>query len=339
MIPTIHDVARLSHVSIATVSRVIHNPLKVKTETRMRVEKVIEELGYEPNPFASGLRDKLTKTLVAIIPDIANPFYAQMFRGIEDTAQDEHNNVIICNIDYSEERFFKYLRFFKKKKVDGIIFASAPVSESYYLGFEDLGVPVVLVATKEDKDMFPYVKIDDWKASYDATTFLIAEGHQQIGLIGAPEYDPIAGQPRLDGFRAALRENNLEFSLNQVEFADFTFERGYEAMSQLYSRFPQLTAVFAVSDVMALGALSFLQRTGVKVPNEISVLGFDNLALSHMITPALSTIAQPVYDLGKESVLLLLEWINTGKKPSGKVLQHELILRDTVISRVLGTNE
>ncbi|WP_181833300.1 LacI family DNA-binding transcriptional regulator [Bacillus taeanensis] len=333
MNPTIHDIAKRANVSISTVSRVVNNPLAVREEKRQRVLEAIKELGYEPNPFASGLRDRLTKTIVAIIPDIANPFYASMFRGIEDTAREQRNNVMICNTDRNEERFFEYMRYFKKKKVDGIIFASDPLKEHYYKGFEELNIPVVLAATKSEDHLLPYVKIDDYQAGYDAGMFLIRNGHKRIGMISGPKSDPIAGQPRYEGFLASLKKYE-RLADDSVVFGDFQYDSGYSGMGKLYGKHPDLTAVFAASDEMALGAMAFLQRRNIDVPRQVSVIGFDNIRFSRMITPPLTTISQPIYEIGKEAAMLLYDWIeNRDTIPKGKQLQHELIVRDSVSNR------
>jgi LacI family transcriptional regulator len=335
MNPTIHDIAKKANVSISTVSRVVNNPHAVREEKRKRVLQAIEELGYEPNPFASGLRDRLTKTIVAIIPDIANPFYAAMFRGIEDTAREHRNNVIICNTDRDEKRFFEYMRYFKKKKVDGIIFASDPLNENYYKGFQELNIPVVLAATKSEDEFLPYVKINDYEAGYDAGTFLIRNGHKRIGMLSGPNDDPIAGKPRYEGFLASLGEHEL-LQKDSIVFGDFQYNSGYNGMAKLYGRHPDLTAVFAASDEMALGAMAFLQRRQIDVPRQVSIIGFDNIRFSRMVTPPLTTIAQPIYDIGKEAALLLYNWIeNRGVIPNSKQLQHELIVRDSVSNRNL----
>lgn len=334
MTPTIHDVADMAKVSISTVSRVVNNPLSVRKEKRERVLQAIQELSYEPNPFASGLRDKRSMTIVAMIPDITNPFYAELFRGIEDMARAKKNNVIICNTDENEIRFLEYMAYFKKKKIDGMIFASGPITKTYFESFDNLKIPVVLVATQSEEFNLPFVKVNDFQASYDAACFLIKNGHKSIGMISGDINDPIAGKPRWEGFRNAMLDHQLPYDKNQVVFGDLHFDSGYEAMRKLYGLMPEITAVFAASDTMALGAMAFLQRRGVDVPRQISVIGFDNLNLSRMVTPALTTVSQPIYQMGKESTDLLYQWIETGQKPDKNLLlEHQIIVRDTVWNR------
>jgi LacI family transcriptional regulator len=334
MNPTIHDVAKRANVSISTVSRVVNNPKAVRKEKRDRVLQAIEELGYVPNPFASGLREHRTMTIVAMIPDIAAPFYAEMFRGIEDIARDYRNNVIICNTDHSVERLQEYMRYFKKKKVDGVIFASEPVTGACRECFRELGVPVLLAATESSEDDLPSVKVDDYEAAYDAAVFVMKNGHERIAMISGPLEDPIAGRPRHDGFRQALRDHGVTFEDQQVEFGSFDFDSGYEAMAKLYGRMPDVTVVFAAADEMALGALAFLQRRGLEVPRQVSVIGFDNLAVSRMVTPPLTTVAQPIGEIGRTAARLLFQWIESGEPPASVRLPHEIVVRDTVWNRL-----
>lgn len=336
MNPTIYDVARLANVSISTVSRVVNNPESVRPEKRKRVLQVIEELGYEPNPFASGLRDKRTMTIVAAIPDISNPFFSQLFRGIEDAAKANRNSVIICNTDRKIESFIEYMRYFKKKKVDGLVFASDPVTPLHLETFRELNVPVVLAATRSQEQDIPFVKIDDYKASYDAAQFLLKNGHSQVGFISGPTTDPIAGTPRYEGFVDGMQATGLTLEAlhKRIVFGDFSFDSGYEMTAKLYGQFPELTAVFAASDLMALGAMSFLQRHGLAVPADVSVMGFDNLPLAPMLTPALTSVSQPIYSIGQKSAALLMQWIETTEPPTlENHLEHEIVVRDTVGKR------
>ncbi len=338
MNPTIYDVARRASVSISTVSRVVNWPESVRKDKRERVLQVIAELGYEPNPFASGLRDRKTMTLAAFIPDISNPFFSELLRGIEDVAHESHYNVMTCNTDRNPQRFVEYMRYFRKKKVDGMVFASDPVTAVHREQFEELGVPVVLVATMSQTYPFPYVKVDDFQASYDAATFLIRNGHRELGIISGPLSDPIAGLPRYEGFRRAIVDAGLVSNARNEVFAeDFRYESGQKQMMRLYARAPDVTAVFAASDMLALGAIAFLQQRGIRVPADLSVMGFDNLSISHLVFPALTTVCQPIYEIGQVATKLLMQSIDHAELSeqvapvcNGHILEHEIVVRDTV---------
>lgn len=331
MNPTIREVAKKANVSISTVSRVFNNPDSVGKEMRERVLQVIEELGYVPNPFASGLRDNRSKVIVAMIPDIRNSYYAGMLSGIEEVALSKRYNVIICNTIQQDERFLEYVKYFMKKKVDGLIFASMEITETYKKNFDALNIPIVLASTEGRAWNLPSVRVDDYQASYDATSFLINNGHQAIGFLSGPLDNPIAGRERYDGFRAAMQDHRYAVSEQNVVHAKYTFDHGYEAMSRLYAKMPHLTAVYAASDAMAIGAMKFLHQQGLEVPRHVSVMGFDNVELSRMVTPGLTTVAQHIDRIGRTAAELLFESIEDKSKNLQSVtVPHEIIVRETV---------
>jgi len=336
MNPTIRDVAKLANVSISTVSRVFNNPESVNREMRERVLQVIEELGYAPNPFASGLRDNRSMAIVAMIPDLRNPYYAEMLSGIEEVALAHRYNVIICNQIQDPDRYLEYVKYFVKKKVDGLIFASTEVTDFYHDSFQTLNMPVVLASTEGSSWNLPSVRVNDVQASYDATTFLIQNGHRHIGFISGPAHAMITGQQRYEGFRAAMSDHQVPLSDQNVVYGELSFDAGYEAMKRLYAKFPQLTAVYAASDAMAIGAMKFLDQQGLEVPRHVSVMGFDNLDLARMVTPGLTTVAQHITDIGKTAGDLLFHLIdNRDADVQSVTINHEIIVRGSVRNRRL----
>ncbi|MGI6149493.1 MAG: LacI family transcriptional regulator [Firmicutes bacterium] len=303
---TIREVARASGVSISTVSRVMNAPDRVSPEKRMRVERAIKELGYTPNALARGLISKQTDTVGVLMPDISNPYAAEVVKGIEDAGHALGIHVILCNTDSSAERTLRNLSVLRQKQVDGIIFMSKAITEEFYQAFQTMNVPIVLVATESLVYDIPSVKIDDEQASYDAVQYLARKGHVNIGMISGPIGDTIAGLPRYKGFRRACREIlGIEDTASRVEFATFHFHSGYEAMSRLYEKQPRLTAVFCASDEIALGAMSLLHDLGIAVPDDISIVGFDNTKIARMSIPKLTTVAQPMYEMGKAGMEVL----------------------------------
>ncbi|KEO81297.1 LacI family DNA-binding transcriptional regulator [Tumebacillus flagellatus] len=341
MNPSIRDVAKKANVSISTVSRVFNNPESVNQEMRERVLKVIEELGYAPNPFASGLRDNRSKVIVAMIPDIENPYFAEMLSGIEEVALSNRYTVMICNDIQNEERFLHYVKTFVKMKVDGVIFASTVITEFYRKNFEALRVPVVLASTEGREWNLPSVRVDDYQASFDATTFLIQNGHEAIGFLSGPEQAPIAGRERYEGFVAAMKAHDLPVSAQHVVFSEeMSFDAGFAAMAKLYAKMPHLTAVYAASDAMAIGAMQFLHQQGLEVPRHVSVMGFDNLELSRMVSPGLTTVAQQITKIGKTAAELLFQAIENREEERDEALEsvrmeHEIIVRGSVRNRRL----
>lgn len=331
---TIKDVAKLAQVSISTVSRVLNNPEQVVPEKRQRVLEAVEQLKYRPNALARGLIHKRTQTLGVLISDISKLFYPEVIRGMEDAAHESGNNLIICNTDNDKDRTYSYLRMLYEKQVDGIIFTSEPISQDYYQLFQELGIPVVLAATHSLEYEIPSVKIDEEQASYDATEYLIRQGHRNIGILSGPMENVISGLPRLQGYMRAMRNYSVDFDSNRsVEFCTYRFEDGYEAMSRLLAKFPEVTAVFASSDERAIGAISYLHQQGIKVPDQISIIGFDNIKVASMCIPKLTTVCHPLYLMGQQAVKKLEELITQGTvKELRTYLPHQIIERESVRS-------
>lgn len=332
MSPTIKDVARLSGVSMSTVSRVMNAPDSVRADKRKKVEKAIRELRYHPNALARGLIYKRTQTFGVLIPDVSNPYVSEVIRGMEDSARKLGSNLILCNTDRNQDRMINYLKVLKEKQVDGIIYTSEPLTKDFYQMFGEFNMPVVLASTQSLEYDIPSVKIDDEKAGYDGGLYLIRKGHGKIGMISGPIDDPIAGITRYSGFKKAMSEMIENETIDEwIEFGTYRYEDGYEAMKKLFKKQPEITAVFVASDEMALGAISYLHQIGVNVPEEVSVLGFDNTKIAKMCIPKLTTIGQPMYDIGQKAILKLEAMLNTQNiEELRSYLDHTIIERDSV---------
>ncbi|GCL73478.1 LacI family transcriptional regulator [Paenibacillus naphthalenovorans] len=328
----IKDVAKLADVSISTVSRVLNSPNLVAEETRDKVFKAIAELNYTPNALARGLIHKRTQTLGVLIPDISNLFYAEILRGMEDTAHRLDYNLILCNTDNNKPRLLASLKVLKEKQIDGLIFTSEPIYPDYNELFQQLQIPVVLAATHSLEFEIPSVKVNDEQAGFEATEYLIRNGHRRIGMIAGSMMDPVTAVPRLQGFMRALRTYNIDADYETcVQNGNYRFEDGYEAMGRLLQKSPDLTAVFASSDERALGAISYCHEHGIKVPDDLSVIGFDNTRLAVMCFPKLTTIAQPLYQIGQLAVEKLDNLVQG--KQVGELrtyIAHELVERQSV---------
>ncbi|WP_440897621.1 LacI family DNA-binding transcriptional regulator [Amphibacillus sp. Q70] len=329
---TMKDVAEMAGVSLSTVSRVLNSPNSVRTDKRKKVQQAIKDLKYYPNALARGLIYKRTHSIGVLIPDVSNLFSAEMIRGMEDAAHELGNSLIICNTDRSRERMYQYLKVLKEKQVDGIVFTSDPVNKDLYDMFDQLRLPVVLASTESLDYNLPSVKINDEQASYEGTMYLLNKGHSNIGFISGPSTDSVAGIPRLIGFRQAIKEKlDINYSDRQIEFGTFQFEDGYEAMKRLYIKNPELTAVFAASDEMALGAISYLNEKNISVPLDVSVLGFDNTKIAMMSIPKLTTVSQPMFNIGAVAVRKLEEILSKGELKEKRIyLNHKIIERDSV---------
>jgi len=298
----ISDVAKKAGVSSATVSRIINNLSGYSEETRKKVQQAIDELGYKPNAVARGLVISQTHTIGVLMPSLSSRFSFKLLKGIEKVAHARGYSIIVCNTDRNGERTMEYLRILSEKRVDGILFISEWMEKEYGNYLMELKIPVALVATETEDFPFPSVKTDDFQASRGAVRHLIDQGHQKIGLItGRPE-DKIAGFPRIRGYEEALSEADFLLNPSNISYGDFHYQSGITSMNELLSRNLGLTAVFCTSDEMALGALSALRSGGVKVPEEISVMGYDDTQDAEMAYPTLTTVHQPIEDRKKRRV-------------------------------------
>ncbi|MNO16780.1 Catabolite control protein A [compost metagenome] len=330
MKPTIKDVARQAKVSIATVSRVLNNLGGYSDKTRQKVNETIKEIGYQPNAIARGLINKRTQTIGVMFPNVSSAFSSDLLHGIDGFAHDRNYSVVVCNTDQDGKRTLKYLQLLREKQVDGIIFSSEVLKKEYYEVLESMNIPVVLVSSQTDFAKVPYVKVDDYQAVYDAIGYLISKGHSRIAMISGTKGDPIAGTPRVEGYRKALEAHSLPFDSRYLVYGDFLYESGTMAMETLLREAPEATAVFAASDEMAIGALSTAARHGLIVPRDISIMGYDDLRLAQMVTPPLTTVRQPLYEIGKTASEKLIRMIETEDNVGSIIVPHSIVERQTV---------
>jgi LacI family transcriptional regulator len=328
--PTIHDVALSAKVSISTVSHVINGTRYVDPEKVERVREAIRVLGYQPNSVARSLRHGKTNMLALIVPDNSNPYFAELARAIEDAGFAEGFGVILCNSDVSKEREESYVYSLLSKKIDGFIFIpSSDHSAKLLQTICEADVPVVIVDRKVADRSIDHVLTDNEQGGYLAGRYLLQLGHRHIGCIVGPENVTLS-RDRLTGFRQALAEAQIELIDTHIVHSDFRATGGQVAMSELLRRDLQLTAVFAANDMVAMGALHTLRREHIRVPEDISVIGFDNIMFSSVFSPGLTTIAQPIKEIGQQSVALLLKRIKQRSlEPSYVILPTTLVERDS----------
>ncbi|TWI56937.1 catabolite control protein A [Halalkalibacter nanhaiisediminis] len=307
---TIYDVAREAGVSMATVSRVVNGNPNVKPATRKKVLEAIERLGYRPNAVARGLASKKTTTVGVIIPDISSIFFAELARGIEDIATMYKYNIILCNSDQNKDKEIHLINTLLEKQVDGIVFMGGHITEEHAEEFKRSPVPVVLAATLDTNKEIPSVNIDYKQAVYDAITDLIEQGHERIGMLSGTLDDPVNGYQKFAGYREAIENAGLKFEEELVVIGDYTYDSGIEAMSTFLELENKPSVIFASTDEMALGIIHAAQDHGLSVPDDIEVLGFDNTRLAVMVRPTLSTVVQPMYDIGAVSMRLLTKYMN-----------------------------
>lgn len=332
MTPTIKDVALKAKVSVATVSRVLNDLPGYSEDTRQRVMRIIGEIGYQPNALARGLVSKKTHTIGILMPNLSGMVSSAILEGIEDVAHASGLSVIVCNTDNDGERTSEYLQVLQEKQVDGMIVVSACITPEDYGRILAMKKPVVLVSTMySDGGVLPYVKVDDEEAAFDATKYLIRKGHRKIAMIAGTKTDGIAGIPRVEGYKRALRDSGLPVLEHRIAYGDFRFQSGMECFRLLLETTPEITAVFAASDEMAAGVLSMAYRMRVRVPEQISVIGYDNTQIAEMTVPPLTTLGQPFLQMGQQSLQMLLESIEQSPhRPRSVILPHQIVERETV---------
>lgn len=329
--PTIKDVAQKANVSIATVSRIINNEKGYGEETRKKVLSVIQEIGYQPNAVARGLINKKTQSIGVVFPYVSNMYSGEVLSGIEEAAYASDFSVVICNTDGQQDRTLRNLKMFAEKQVDCMIFVSDVVSEETGKFLLNTNIPVLLISTMSDMYPLPYIKTDDRFAASSAVNYLIQRGHRDIAMIAGPKSDSIAGIPRINGYTQALISAGLPVKEeNIIQVNGFSFEDGLKGYEILKNAKSPCTAVFAASDEIALGVISAAYQDHVSIPEELSIIGYDNLKLAEMAVPPLTTVAQPLKEMGKLAVEILYDHIQTGKELNSIIMPHKIVERKSV---------
>lgn len=330
---TIKDIAEMSGVSKGTVSRVINNnPEGVSEETRNKILQLIDEVGYVPNRMARSITVSETKTIGLIIPDIQNPFFTHVVRGVEDYSIENGYTVFLCNSDSDTKKETKYLYNFLEKRVDGIILNSCGNLKDPKLSslIHNSNTPVVLLDRKTD-DFFDYpgVFVNNMLATYEGVSYLAKGGAKHIAYL-AGEKNVYTVEERLKGYYKALEEAGLKVKSKYINYGNYKIQSGYERMKKIIQLNPEIDAVFAGSDTIAIGVLKALREMHIPVPDQVEVIGFDNIEMSGEITPALSTIAQPMYEMGYKAAQMLLSSINNKTiKQADQYLSTALLIRDS----------
>lgn len=324
MVTTIKDIARETGVSYATVSRGLTGKPGVKEETRLLILEKAKQMGYEPNGIARGLVLKQTNTLALIIPDITNPFYPEIARGVEDAASQLGYNIFLCNTNYEIEKEKEYLRVLKERRVDGLILCSEQHNEI------QLDIPTVLLNRISSNNNYSCIEVDNIKGGYIATKHLLEAGYKKIAFIGGT-ISSFSNINRTEGYKKALNEFKVEIDESMILNGGFRRENGYELMQRIMKSGNIPDAVFASNDVLALGVLQCAQEYGLKIPEDFGVVGFDDIAYAKIPQVQLTTIAQPKYEIGKYAIDILVSEMRKASKGEVQkiILEPELIIRKT----------
>ena len=303
---TIKDIARLASVSHATVSRALRRSPLVRPATAERIRNIAEQCGYRASAAARSLVTSRTRTIGIVVTSISDPFAAEVVAGIEDAANTCDYSVILANSNALPEREMKVVTAFEERRVDGIIVTSSRVGAVYLERLSQAEVPIVLLNNQHPSEFVHSVMIDNVAASYEATRHLIALGHRRIAYIG-DRYGCQSDTERFGGYRSAMDGGYLPFDPGYVVHGDGKPEGGEQAMAALLALPARPTAVFCYNDMTALGALQVIHAHGLEVPKHISVVGFDDLFLARYCVPALTTVRQPMREMGRLAFEALLK--------------------------------
>lgn len=327
---TIKDVAQRAGVSISTVSRVINNSKPVSNEIRQRVLQIIEETGYTPNPVARSLVMKKSQLIGVIVPDISNFFIGEILNGIEEIGKMYTYDILLCNTYGDLEQELRYIKLLQGKQVEGIVLMTWDLQDKLIDYLADCEIPVVLINRNTSRIDIPSVSIDNYQASYDMTSYLIENGHKEIGLIRNRLDSNSFCLDQYNGYKKAFEENGIPINENLVQFGNFKLEKAYEVVKGWIDSDILPTAIFATSDTMAIGAVNCLLDHGYQVPQDVSVTGFHDTKMASFYRPTLTTIRQPLYDMGAVAIRMIIKIINNMEITEKVViLPHELIERNS----------
>ncbi|AEE96949.1 LacI family DNA-binding transcriptional regulator [Mahella australiensis] len=328
---TIKDISKKANVSIATVSKVLNGDYsRVSEATKEKILKIAREMNYVPNRLARGLVSNHTHILGLIVSDITNPFFAEMAKGVEDKAAKCGYNVILCNTDDDMDREAAYINVLLQYNVDGVIITSSAISDNQHiLKLRDSNTPFVAIDRYIDDDTYS-VFLDNFKGSYIATEYIIKKGHKRIAYIGGDVMLKIPNQ-RLEGYYKALGDYGMERDEKLVRIGTYHVESGYNDACALLDSGCQFTAVVCGNDLIALGVARAIKEHDLRIPDDISIIGYDNIYLSTLMDPPLTTIKQPIYDMGDHAVDVIIRLIN-GEQINEKIHYFipELVERQSV---------
>lgn len=328
---TINEIAERAGVSKATVSRVLNNSKPVGEDVRKRVMDVINSTNFKPNAVARSLSLKKSHLIGIIIPDLSNPVFSRIIAGIESSIRNLDYSLLITATDFNVEMKIQHMQILKDKGVDGLILVTDHGNETFFEAMLDFKKPIVMIGSDSSVDAIPVVKINNYKAACEATEHLIGLGHKKIGMIRGPLTDPHSGYERFMGFRDTMMKAGL-FDESKVAEGWYSFDDGYKGMLKILKACPDTTAVFCACDLMAVGAMKLATEKGLKIPDNLSVLGFDDVEIARMYNPSLSTVRQPFEEKGKLSIETLIQMIehkDEYKPFTSHILSHTLIVRES----------
>lgn len=325
------DVAKEANVSVATVSRVVNNIPLVNEETKQRVQAAIKKTGYKPNAIARSLKIQKTNTLGIMIPDISNPFYTEMVRGAEDVSGIYNYNIILSNTDFDDEKEMASLDVLVEKQCDGIIYVGKNLSETMREALSDAPSEIVLGCVPDDAGNLSSVLIDNEQAAYELALECIKRGHEKVAVLYDELKDGYINDKRIEGTRRAYEENGLSLDEDLIFYGNQSVIAGYHMAEEALATGKEFTNIFCFNDQIALGAIRAIEDSGKNVPDDISVCGFNDFWISEWVRPEITTVAQPMYDIGAIATRMLIKMCEKEEKETKTVfVPYEVIPRTSL---------
>ena len=327
---TIKEIAKMADVSRSTVSRALNNSGYVSEDARKRIDQVIKKTGYIPSENAKSLRTKKTKVIGVILPTIQTETSSKIVSGIDQELAKQGYQILLANTNLDKDKEIEYLQLLKVRQVDGIILVATNTEDSLIQKIKELELPVVSIG--QEIEGITSIVYDDYNASKELTSLFVKKGHQKIAFVGVDETDRAVGYLRKQGYLAALEEHNLPINEAYIHKAIFDIDSGYQAMKTIMEKTDNNTptAVFAVTDRLAIGVMSFLKEKNLRVPEDIAVASIGASEISQYIAPPLTTVDYQNEKAGKEAAKELLRRMDTKNRSEKIVLGYRLILRDSV---------
>jgi len=331
---TIKDVAHKAHVSVATVSRVLNSPSLVRPATKEKVLKAIKDCQYVYNALAGGLSTSKTKTLGVVVPTITNPVFALVTKGIQDYARRQGYSIILGNTDYNEENERGLIRLFQEKRTDGVILNGPWRDASIVSVMKKIRLPFVITWQEvPDKDV-SYVAFDNYKSAYEIVEYLINLGHRRIGMIAGKFSVSERARMRWLGYRKCLSHHGIRYDPKLVVQKGYNFGEGKEAVANLLALPSPPSAIFCGNDILAIGAMAGAKEKGLKIPADLSIVGFDDMGVSAYCDPPLTTMAVPAYEMGQMAAKVLIENLKgENKSPQQFLLETKLMVRGSAAKK------
>ena len=326
---TIEDVAQAAGVSRQTVSRAINDKGEISEETKARVMKAVDDLGYKPNRLAQSMVTQRTFSVGLVLGNITNPFFPEVTRGVQDEGRAHDYNVFLCNTDDKADIELQMLRSLAAQGVDGIILFSHQASDVDLRAFADSYRPIVLINRYIEHPNVSIMMVDNFHGGELAAEYFVEQNHQQIGVLTS-DLPSLSQVRRIQGFKQRLEAFGLKLPNDQIAAASADLDGGYAAAHQLLEKHPGITAVFTYNDLMGLGAIRACSELGKAIPEEIAIIGFDDISLSKMMTPALSTVHVDKHEIGKEAMNRMISMIEAPNNifPPQQI-EVELIIRES----------